>query len=109
MRPNTAKYMRDDPGWMRLTQSGGGTLLEADSTGPNNGARFDTIAVLQGVAPTAVVHGQMVRQADTAAAMVDGGDWPVNPELDEGWNEFDVAGLMKQISAPAPAPIRMKA
>lgn len=27
----------------------------------------------------------------------------------EGWNEFDVAGLMKQISAPPLAPVRIKA
>ena len=43
----------------------------------------------QGVAPTTVVHGRMKRQADTGAAMVDGGGWSVTPELDEGWNEFD--------------------
>jgi broad specificity phosphatase PhoE len=53
----------------------------------------------QGVAPTAVVHGQMVRQADTAAAMVDGGDWSVNPELDEGWNEFDHVAVVARTFA----------
>ena len=39
--------------------------------------------------PTAVVHGAMRRQRDTATAMVEGGGWSVTPELDEGWNEFD--------------------
>jgi broad specificity phosphatase PhoE len=43
----------------------------------------------QGVAPAAVVHGTMRRQRDTAVAMVEGAGWPVAPELDEGWNEFD--------------------
>jgi broad specificity phosphatase PhoE len=45
--------------------------------------------VTQGIVPTAVVHGRMKRQDDTATAMVDGGGWSVTPELDEGWNEFD--------------------
>jgi broad specificity phosphatase PhoE len=43
----------------------------------------------QGLSPSAVLHGAMKRQRDTAIAMVDGGGWSVTPELDEGWNEFD--------------------
>jgi steroid delta-isomerase-like uncharacterized protein len=27
----------------------------------------------------------------------------------EGWNEFDAAGLMRQVTAPASPPVRMKA
>ena len=43
----------------------------------------------QGIAPSAVVHGGMKRQRDTAVAMAEGGGWEVTPELDDGWNEFD--------------------
>jgi broad specificity phosphatase PhoE len=48
----------------------------------------------QGLAPTAVVHGAMLRQRDTALAMAEGGGWSVVPDLDEGWNEFDHVGLV---------------
>jgi broad specificity phosphatase PhoE len=43
----------------------------------------------QGVVPSAVVHGAMRRQRDTAVAMIAGGGWSVGPELDQGWDEFD--------------------
>jgi broad specificity phosphatase PhoE len=43
----------------------------------------------QGLVPSAVLHGRMRRQRDTAAAMIEAGGWSVTPELDEGWNEFD--------------------
>jgi predicted ester cyclase len=32
-----------------------------------------------------------------------------NGQIVEAWNEFDSAGLMKQISAPLAAPVKMKA
>ncbi len=48
----------------------------------------------QGIAPTAVLHGAMRRQRDTSLAMVEGGGWPVIPEADEGWNEFDHLGVV---------------
>ncbi len=53
----------------------------------------------QGVAPTAVVHGRMKRQDDTATGMVDGGGWSVTPELDEGWNEFDHVAVVARTVA----------
>jgi broad specificity phosphatase PhoE len=43
----------------------------------------------QGVAPSAVVHGTMRRQGDTASLLVDAAGWDVVPEPDEGWDEFD--------------------
>jgi broad specificity phosphatase PhoE len=47
----------------------------------------------QGLEPGAVLHGSMRRQRDTALAMVDGGGWAVDPELDQGWDEFDHLGV----------------
>jgi broad specificity phosphatase PhoE len=52
----------------------------------------------QGPAPAAVVHGAMRRQRDTATSMVDGAGWPVTPELDEGWDEFDHLGVVARSS-----------
>jgi broad specificity phosphatase PhoE len=54
----------------------------------------------QGVVPSAVVHGVMRRQRDTAIAMVEGGGWSVAPELDEGWNEFDHVAVVARSSQP---------
>jgi broad specificity phosphatase PhoE len=50
----------------------------------------------QGIAPAAVLHGAMRRQRDTATAMVEAAGWPVAPELDEGWNEFDHLGVISR-------------
>jgi broad specificity phosphatase PhoE len=55
----------------------------------------------QGVVPSAVLHGAMRRQRDTAAAVVAGGGWPVSPELDRGWDEFDhVAVVARGATVP---------
>jgi broad specificity phosphatase PhoE len=56
----------------------------------------------QGVMPAAVVHGAMRRQRDTAEALLEGAGWAVEPELDEGWNEFDHVAVVAR-SAPEPA------
>jgi broad specificity phosphatase PhoE len=48
----------------------------------------------QGPAPTAIVHGAMLRQRDTASAMADAGGWSATPELDQGWDEFDHLGVV---------------
>lgn len=58
-------------------------------TGGVQSAELGRALATQGVAPAAVVHGAMRRQRDTATAMVEGAGWSVDPELDEGWNEFD--------------------
>jgi broad specificity phosphatase PhoE len=55
----------------------------------------------QGVAPSAVVHGAMRRQRDTAVAMVEGGGWSVTPELDAGWDEFDHVAVVARTAAGA--------
>jgi broad specificity phosphatase PhoE len=47
-----------------------------------------------GVEPTALLHGAMRRQRDTATAMVESAGWPVDVDLDEGWNEFDHLGVV---------------
>src|SRR5689334_20040975 len=49
-----------------------------------------------GLEPAAVLHGAMRRQRDTATAMVEAAGWPVVPELDEGWNEFDHIGVISR-------------
>jgi broad specificity phosphatase PhoE len=46
------------------------------------------------VVPTAVVHGAMRRQGDTATAMGEGAGWRVTPEVDVAWNEFDHLGVV---------------
>ncbi len=44
----------------------------------------------RGVTPTAVIHGELSRQRDTAAAMVSAAGWDqVEPVVDPGWDEFD--------------------
>jgi broad specificity phosphatase PhoE len=49
----------------------------------------------RGVAPTAVVHGDMRRQRDTALAMAEGAGWDgLAPVVDPGWDEFDHVGLV---------------
>jgi broad specificity phosphatase PhoE len=50
-----------------------------------------TLAALE---PTALVHGALRRQADTARAMAEAGGWPRGAEVDEGWNEFDHLGVV---------------
>jgi broad specificity phosphatase PhoE len=49
-----------------------------------------------GLEPGAVLHGAMLRQRDTATAMIDGAGWRLAPELDEGWNEFDHIGVISR-------------
>ncbi len=46
------------------------------------------------VVPTAVLHGGMRRQRDTATALGEGAGWSVAPEVDEAWSEFDHLGVV---------------
>ncbi|HET9420553.1 MAG TPA: histidine phosphatase family protein, partial [Nocardioides sp.] len=49
----------------------------------------------RGVTPSAVVHGDMHRQRDTALAMAEGAGWAgVEPGVDPGWDEFDHVGMV---------------
>ncbi len=49
----------------------------------------------RGVTPSAVVHGDMRRQRDTALAMAEGAGWSdPEPVVDPGWDEFDHVGLV---------------
>ena len=48
----------------------------------------------RGVVPTALMHGGMRRQRDTAAAIAEAAGWPVTPVVDPGWDEFDHVGLV---------------
>jgi broad specificity phosphatase PhoE len=47
-----------------------------------------------GIEPTALLHGAMRRQRDTATAMAEAAGWSPAPELDVGWNEFDHLGVV---------------
>jgi broad specificity phosphatase PhoE len=61
----------------------------------------------QGLAPSAVVHGTMKRQRDTALVMAEGGGWSVRPEPDEGWNELDhVAVVARELGEADRAELR---
>ena len=66
-----------------------------------------------GVEPSALIHGAMRRQRDTATAMVDDAGWSVVPALDEGWNEFDHLGVVARgfpptAGMPTVAPSRRR-
>jgi broad specificity phosphatase PhoE len=54
-----------------------------------------------GLEPRAVLHGAMRRQRDTAVAMVEASGWPVAPEPDVGWDEFDHIGVISRSPEPA--------
>lgn len=53
----------------------------------------------QGLRPTALVHGAMRRQRDTATSLADSGGWSVGPEVDRGWDEFDHLGVVARLPA----------
>src|SRR3954469_19548795 len=57
--------------------------------------------VAQGLTPTAMLHGAMRRQRDTVAAMVEAAGWAVQPDLDEGWNEFDHVAVIARTLDPS--------
>ena len=46
------------------------------------------------VTPTAVIHGGLRRQRDTALAMAEGAGWDVAAVVDLGWDEFDHVGMV---------------
>ena len=48
----------------------------------------------RGVTPSAVIHGGMRRQRDTALAMAEGAGWGVEPVVDADWDEFDHVGMV---------------
>ena len=49
----------------------------------------------RGVGPSAVVHGDLRRQRETAVAMAEGAGWSgVDAEVDAGWDEFDHVGMV---------------
>jgi broad specificity phosphatase PhoE len=55
------------------------------------------------LAPGAVVHGAMKRQRHTASAMAEAAGWPVVPEVDRGWDEFDHLGVVARAAEADPA------
>jgi broad specificity phosphatase PhoE len=63
-------------------------------TGAEQSRRLGRTLAGQGLTPSAVVHGGMRRQRDTAAGMLEGAGWSVAPETDPDWDEFDHLALM---------------
>jgi broad specificity phosphatase PhoE len=94
-------------GVVLLVRHGQASFGDADydvlsETGLEQSRMLGRALTAQGLAPSAVVHGVMTRQGDTATAMIAGGGWSVMPELDEGWNEFDhVAVVARSLEAEA--------
>jgi broad specificity phosphatase PhoE len=66
-----------------------------NDNGIEQSGRLGRALAEQGVVPTAVVHGALRRQRDTAAAMLRGGGWSVAPEVDAGWDEFDHVAVIR--------------
>ncbi len=64
-------------------------------TGWAQGRRLGSLLAGQGVAPTALVRGDMRRHRETAEAMAETAGWPVaDAEIDTGWDEFDHVGIV---------------
>ncbi len=59
-------------------------------TGWTQGRLLGAWLAERGVTPSAVVHGDMRRQRDTAAAVAEGAGWSgIETDVDQGWAEFD--------------------
>jgi broad specificity phosphatase PhoE len=91
-------------GVVLLVRHGQASFGDADydvlsETGLEQSRMLGRALTAQGLAPSAVVHGVMTRQGDTATAMIAGGGWSVMPELDEGWNEFDHVAVVARTVA----------
>lgn len=56
-------------GWMQLRTVGGDTLVEMDLTGSTNGAQWQTLATLQGVAASAVLNLNFVQAVNPVAVV----------------------------------------
>ncbi|GAB2774435.1 histidine phosphatase family protein [Nocardioides salsibiostraticola] len=64
-------------------------------TGWAQGRRLGSFLGDQGLAPTALVRGDMRRHRETAEAMVETSGWPVPAtQIDAGWDEFDHVGIV---------------
>jgi broad specificity phosphatase PhoE len=64
-------------------------------TGWAQGRLLGTWLGERGVAPSAIVHGDLRRQRDTAVAIAEGAGWSsLDPGLDQGWDEFDHLGMV---------------
>lgn len=54
-------------GYLRFVASGSNTVFQIDLDGAGNGAQFETLATLQGVAPSALVAGNFASTVDVSA------------------------------------------
>ncbi len=64
-------------------------------TGWTQGRLLGSWLAERDVSPTAVIHGGMRRQRDTALAMAEGAGWGgIEPVVDLGWDEFDHVGMV---------------
>lgn len=58
--------------------------------------------VSQEVQPTRIVHGEMLRQRQTAAGVLTGLSADLEGEVDSGWNEFDAGELVNALPESDP-------
>ncbi|HWU32982.1 MAG TPA: histidine phosphatase family protein [Marmoricola sp.] len=54
----------------------------------------------RGIIPTTVVHGGMRRHRETWEGMAEGAGWSLEPEIDQGWAEFDHVDVGAQVPMP---------
>jgi broad specificity phosphatase PhoE len=68
--------------------------------------RLGEALAAQGLSPSAVLHGTMRRQRDTAQAMVAAAGWDVELETDPRWDEFGHLGVIAAYAAlPGAEPV----
>ncbi|HEY6932646.1 MAG TPA: histidine phosphatase family protein [Marmoricola sp.] len=71
--------------------------------GERQAAALGRSLAARGVAPAAVVHGQMKRQQRTAELLVEAAGWQADLDCDAAWDEMDHLEVLSRTPAPAPA------
>ncbi len=78
-------------------------------TGWEQGRLLGAWLAERGIAPTALVRGDMRRHRETLEAMLDGAGWTnVETQIDPGWDEFDHLGLMRGFPPLPPGHTRQE-
>jgi broad specificity phosphatase PhoE len=73
---------------------------ELSALGHEQGRLLGRAFAVRGVTPTRVISGAMKRHRQTARAAVEGAGWPGEPEVDNGWNEFDHVQMLQVHGGP---------
>lgn len=85
-------------GQILLIRHGQASLLAGDydclsQTGWTQGRRTGAALSARGVVPDLLRSGSLRRQRDTAQALVQGGDWALDPDSDPDFDEYSFADL----------------